>query len=379
MIDIDSAIEQSKNKKNVSDGGSACFDFGDVVLVKYTCPVRYLKNFEHTREKSEEIMEVINKKAHNGVNTPMHLAIKRVVEDDLDVCYVLQQKCPGYNCAKSRKNGVSFDEMCDDMKYVLNIPFEYYQKLISDGFELFEMGYEAKNKNLFYDKESGFWYIDFLENENDYVFDSNDPKKVFHALNYRIPKPIQICSSMEYGSELSKEQKNIKKELEYAIKAKNLLAIKSLLLNFEKYEIFFLLNEEEEYKQYLFNEGVVSRDLTKFEQEDYEVFQELYEIVVKELIDRVVNKKEKFWSIECNSIKNSSNLFNLLDFFKQSKYNIVKREEFEDDYEYDGAVTNLFKSIVLNDLIERIRQMEENETIIDFLNDADEKLSSRKM
>ena len=100
---------------------------------------------------------------------------------------------------------------------------------------------------------------------------------------------------------------------------------------------------------------------------------------MKELIDRVVNKKKKFWSIECNSIKNSSNLFNLLDFFKQSKYNIVKREEFEDDYEYDGAVTNLFKSIVLNDLIERIRQMEENETIIDFLNDADEKLSSRKM
>lgn len=379
MIDIDSAIEQSKNKKNVSNGGSACFDFGDVVLVKYTCPVRYLKNFEHTREKSEEIMDVINKKAQGGVNTPMHLAVKRVVEEDLDVCYVLQQKCPGYNCASRRKCCVSFDEMCNDMKHVLNLPFEHYQKLISDGFELFEMGYEAKNKNLFYDKESGFWYIDFLENENDYVFDSNDPKKVFHALNYRIPKPIQICSSMAYGSELSKEQKNIKKELEYAIKAKNLLAIKSLLLNFEKYEIFFLLNEEKEYKQYLFNKGIVSRELTKFEQEDYEVFQELYEIVVKELIDRVVNKKEKFWSIECNSIKNSSNLFNLLDFFKQSKYNNIKREEFEDDYEYDCEVTSLFKSIVLNDLIERIRQMEENETIIDFLNDADEKLSSKKM
>ena len=36
--------------------------------------------------------------------------------------------------------------------------------------------------------------------------------------------------------------------------------------------------------------------------------------LMKELIDRVVNKKEKFWSIECNSIKNSSNLFLSIHF-----------------------------------------------------------------
>ncbi len=35
MIDIKEAIEQSKNKKNISTGGSECFDFGNVVLVKY--------------------------------------------------------------------------------------------------------------------------------------------------------------------------------------------------------------------------------------------------------------------------------------------------------------------------------------------------------
>lgn len=51
MMDIDSAIEQSKYKENISDGGSACFDFGDVVLIKYGA-----------RENSELVMEQVNKK-----------------------------------------------------------------------------------------------------------------------------------------------------------------------------------------------------------------------------------------------------------------------------------------------------------------------------
>ena len=56
MTDIDIAIKESKNKENISNGGSMCFDFGDVVLVKYSCPTKYLKNGERSREKSEEII-----------------------------------------------------------------------------------------------------------------------------------------------------------------------------------------------------------------------------------------------------------------------------------------------------------------------------------
>ena len=80
MTDIDIAIKESKNKENISNGGSMCFDFGDVVLVKYSCPTKYLKNGERSREKSEEIMEAIKTKADNGVNTPRHLVVKRVIE-----------------------------------------------------------------------------------------------------------------------------------------------------------------------------------------------------------------------------------------------------------------------------------------------------------
>ncbi len=371
MIDINSAIEESKNKKNISDGGSKCFDFGDNVLVKYSCPIKYLKNGEHTREKSEEIMEAINKKANDGVNTPRHLAVKRVIEAEDDVCYVLQQKCPGRNCASMFTYGVPYDEAYKSLKYVLNIPFEHYEKLIEDGFDLFEMGYESKNKNLFYDTNSGFWFIDFLDNEKNYTFDPNDITKVFEALKNRMPKPVRVASSVGFGEKLTEEQSNKINELKYAIEAKTLLAIKSVLPNFEKYEKFFLLEEDEYCKQYLMSKGIVKQDITKIDSEDYEVFNELYEVVINRLIDKVVNRGEKFWSIECNDIRNDSGLFNLQLFFENSKYNSVNISEFDNKYDYEYEVRKLYTRTVLTDLVNRIKQLTPNENINKFLVDAD--------
>ena len=378
MVDIDTAIKESKNKENISDGGSMCFDFGDVVLVKYSCPIKYLTNGERTREKSEEIMEAINQKVDNGTNTPRHLAVKRIIDGEDDICYVLQQKCPGINCNKLSKYGVSFDKMCKSLKFVLNIPFEHYKKLIEDGCNLFEMGYEAKNKNIFYDSHTGFWFIDFLSNDKNYMFDSTDIKKVFEALNYRIPKPIQIASCVGYDEELTNQQNNIRAELKYAIKAKTLLAIKKVLPNFEKYEKFFLFSEDIDYKRYLRQNGIVNEDLTSLNSVDYEVFKELYEIVIEGLIDKIKNKGEKFWSIEVNDIRNDSGLFNLQYFFEQSKYNSIKREEFDNDYEYEYEVKQLYTTILLNDLISRLEQIKPNENITSFLADANEKLKSNK-
>ena len=68
-------------------------------------------------------MASVNRKADEGVNTPRHFGVKRVIEGNLDVCYVLQEKCPGYNCASRFKYNVSFDEMCESLKYILNIHF----------------------------------------------------------------------------------------------------------------------------------------------------------------------------------------------------------------------------------------------------------------
>ena len=91
MITIDDAIKEAKKLPNISNGGSQCYDFGDVVLVKYTLPLKYVKPGYRAREKQEIVMRGINNKANAGVNTPKHIDMKRVVEDENDVCYVLQE------------------------------------------------------------------------------------------------------------------------------------------------------------------------------------------------------------------------------------------------------------------------------------------------
>lgn len=373
MIDIKDAIEQSKCMNNISDGGSQCFDFGDVVLVKYSCPTKYLKNGEHTRGCEEAVMEGINEKANDGVNTPRHLAMERLIEGENEICYVLQEKCKGFNCASRCEYGVSYERICSDLEFVLNIPFEHYKKLISDGCKLFEMGYEAKNKNLFYDEQTGFWFIDFLDNDKEHRFDSNDPVKVFKALKHRIPKPIQIASCMTYGEKLEKQQQEKSDLLKYSIKAKTLLAMKSVLPNFEKYEKFYLFEEQDDYKKYLMEEGIVKKDLFRFEEADYEVFQELYELVVNGIMDKIIHKGEKFWSIECNDIRIDSNLFELQTAWQFHPANDIKSEDFEDGYDYQREVTYSFERKMLDDVIQRVSMLDENDNIRKFLEDANQK------
>ena len=374
MIDIDTAIIQSKGKENISDGGSKCFDFGDVVLVKYSCPKKYLTNGEHTRSKSEEIMEAINIKNKNGVNTPRHLSIKRVIEDEDDICYVLQQKSPGINCAKMYKYGASFEKMCKDLKFVLNIPFEHYKKLIEDSLQLFEMGYEAKNKNLFYDSASGFWFIDFLDNEKEYPFNENDITKVFEALNYRMPKPLQLASQMNYDSKLTPEQQNLKNSLTYAIKAKTLLATRTVLPSFKKYEKFFLSTEKKEYKEYLMREGIVDTNLMELDESDYKTFDELYEVLINNLIDEIVNNGKGFGDILVNEIRNRTIDFKLNEIWKIHKYNIIDRKNFRDEFNFEYEVSKDLNKKVLIDLINRLKQLEQNKNIKNFLTDASEKM-----
>lgn len=379
MIDIKDAIEQSKYKDNVSNGGSKCFDFDDVVLVKYTCPIKYLKPGEHTRGNSEEIMEAINKKREAGVNTPKHIAVLRVIENDEEICYVLQEKSKGFNCSSKCRYDVSFDRMYSDLKFVFSIPFEHYKKLISDCCQLFEMGYEAKNKNLFYDIETGFWFIDFLTNEKEYMFDPNDPVKLFDALKRRMPQPLQIASSIKYGEVLTLEQESKKKMLEHSIKAKTLLAIKELFPNFEKYEKFFLFGENDDYKRYLMEEGIIKKNLLSLEETDYVIYDELYELVLNIVIDKIVNKGAKFWSVECNDIKNDAMLFQLQESWKSHRENPIKPEQFDDKYDYEYESANLFTQKMLLDIVEQLKLLDQNENVIQFLNDYQEKLQLSKI
>lgn len=376
MISIDQAIELAKNKENMSNGGSACFDFGDVVLVKYSDSLRYMKNGEHARSMEEEVMEGINHKADLGVNTPRHIALKRVIEGDYETCYVLQEKCKGTNCTNYSKYGVSFNELVESLKFVLNIPFSHYQKLISDGCLLFEMGYEAKNKNLFYDEDTGFWFIDFLGNDKNNPFDINDITKVFTALRYRIPKPLQIASIMKYDDKVSKEEQSTIDELKFAIKAKTLLAIKSVIPQFERYEKFFLLHESDAFKAYLVKEKITDKDLLKVTEEDYVVFDELYQTVLDGIIDKIVNKGDTFENIELNEIRNDSLLFNLQKFWQYHKDVSIDPSSFDDEYDYERAVSRDYLQKFIRNVITRLSLMPTNDHIQAFLKQAESYMAS---
>ena len=374
MISIDEAILKSKNMENSSHGGSECFDFGDSVLVRYIEEIEYLKDGKRARGEAEDIMEAINKKADKGVNTPRHLAVKREVEGNMDVCYVLQEKCPGLNgrviALRDVKNGISYSEAIETLEKIANYPFEHYKKLVSDSCELFEMGYEGKDKNMFYDSNSGFWFIDFLENNTDYIFDSNDIFKVFELVKERMFKPITLCPFLFYNLRLSSEEEKNFNKLKYSIKAKTFLAIKEVLPIFSRYEKFYLLKEEEGFKHYLMDNNVVSYDLFSVTKEDYDLFNELYLTVLDKLLYRIIDKGEKFWSVECNDIRNDSALFNLETFFSMSDLSGLKPSYFEDEYDYSFECSRVYNKRVLKDLMAKLENLRENQNVSSFLEDA---------
>lgn len=369
MIDIKTAIEQSKNTKDISVAGSQCFDFGKVVLVRYTLSLKYVKDTHHARDCEEIVMEGINQKVEKGVNTPKHIALKRVIEEDKDVCYVLEEKCKGINCATISLYDVSYDKMISDLEFVYNIPFDHYKKLVSDGCELYEMGYECKNKNLFYDKESGFWYIDFLDYDKENSFDYNNPVKIFQLIKYIIPKPKQIASTVKFNKELSPEQQAKRDLLEASIEAKFLLAIKSVIPNFEKYEKFYLYDKSSSLKQYLMEQGFVKKDLFKFEDNDYPIFNELYQIVINTIINNILNNGVTFWDVEVNDIRINSDLFSLISMWENHKDNQINKENYQNEIIYRYDLNSSFTEKMLNDITKKLEELEKNENSQNFLND----------
>ena len=378
MITIEKAIEESKNMENVSNGGSACFDFGEVVLVKYTCPVEYLpKDVFHIRENEEVIMKTIDEKRDAGVQIPRHFAMKRVMEGKLDVCYVLQEKAKGTNCKEmADKDYGSLSKRYESLYKILRIPFDQYRKLVSDGCQLYEMGYEPKDKNLFYDPETGFWFIDFLENDRKNPFDPNDIRKVFFTLSAIVPNPVQIATKIPYDMELKEEEKRKEKLLQHSIQAKMLLAMKAELPILERYEKFFLLGESNIYKTYLMKEKVVQKNLLTIEVEDYEIYDELYQLVLEGFVQKIVEQGVPYWSMECNDIRNDAELFHLQKFWESHVENPLTREEYRSDLQYKMACDDLFTERMLEKIIEKLKGLEPNPNIMKFLEEVEKRRTS---
>ena len=372
MITIDQAIEESKLKQNVSDGGSPCYDFGDVVLVKYSDEIQYLRNGERARDKYEDVIEVANEKNARGINIPKHYDIRRITEGDYDICYVLEQKCPGVSCTSMSKYVDDFSDVCTGIKRTADIPFEHYKKLISDGMEVNEMMYEAKEKNMFYDPNSGFWYIDFLGIDQQRKNETNQLVKEFETLKYTIIEPDRLVPELRYKlqEQMTPKQKEEEIELLNGIRAKTLLAAREVFPGFQKYEKFYLYKQPGYYKDYLMRRGIVNTDLNSLSDEDYETYNELSDIVIDKLVEDVTSGRE-YWDIRENSIRNRSNLFCLRDMWGIHKDNGVNPEDFEDEYYYEMELNNSFDSNMMKNLVTRLKQVEPNENIQNFLKEAE--------
>ena len=121
-------------------------------------------------------------------------------------------------------------------------------------------------------------------------------------------------------------------------------------------------------------EGIVDTNLMFLDETDYKTFDELYELVMNNLIDKVVNKGQNFWNIECNEIRIDSSMFKLPIIWQLHNENTIQRKDFENDYTYENEVESQLKNRILFDLVSRLSQLEQNENIDNFLGDASKSL-----
>lgn len=268
MKTIEEYIEQSKTMNYSVDSfcGSKCYDFGDLVLIEYPC-----------RPCEEEVMREVNIKNSNGINTPKHLAFKFRNDDKNDICWVLQEKVLGvsfreytdynYNKIDNEKKGIS-KEMWHIKKAeeVLNFPDEHYAKLVSDVIQLSNMGIELKHKNVFYDKDKGFYFIDLI-----YVHEF--PKKDTIDYYYQLSSYYNSIVNYLFKYFLSYECKssNEIKALIEKIIVKTFTNLKSAIPEFDKYKRWLLRALDDDLDKYIENGyGIENLDLTEEEKKEYE-------------------------------------------------------------------------------------------------------------
>ena len=181
---------------------------------------------------------------------------------------------------------------------------------------------------------------------------------------------------MRFDTELTDEQQNKYDLLENSIKAKTFLAMKQAIPNLERYEKFFLIKKSEKFRKYLMDNNIVKKDLFNLEECDYQIYDELYNIVVNSIVDKIVKDGEPFWSVEVNDIRNDSELFGLLELWEKHKNNPVNREEYEDKYDYEYETRQMFTQEMLDAIVSKLKTMDQNENVKNFLSEMSSKNDS---
>ena len=346
-MNIDELIDKSKAMPNISNGGSPAFSFGNNVLVRYSGMNKYGK----ARDMEEQVQIAVNNKNMKGVNTPRHIAIKRVIEGDYNYCYVLQEKVPGDCYVKFYSGKNTIEEQLKRQQELLDIPLEHFIKLAKDYSELFHMGLEPQAKNIFYDKEKGFYIIDLLGyDESGINFES--------ISDIMYLKSLMVCLSnitvlYDYRCK-DKEVVKKSRELYNKLQAKIYLAMKEVIP--DKYRRFLLRSFNQDIIASFYEDKIIDEDLTLTEEEIKEI-DILLDAIINDSYEKIKSGEYQLWQIEVNEIRNDLIGNGILDSYMYYPNNKFNREEFESDYEYQHTIqeylTNYcldkFYDLVLND------------------------------
>ena len=126
----------------------------------------------------------------------------------------------------------------------------------------------------------------------------------------------------------------------------------------------------------LMDNNIVKKDLFNLEECDYQIYDELYNIVVNSIVDKIVKDGEPFRSVEVNDIRNDSELFGLLELWEKHKNNPVNREEYEDKYDYEYETRQMFTQEMLDAIVSKLKTMDQNENVKNFLSEMSSKNDS---
>lgn len=380
MNNIDEYIKASEKMKNVSDGGSECFDFGNVVLVKYKIPVKYNAI---ARKNEELIAEAANKKRDMGVNTPYHLAIKRVIDEKDNICYVLQEK------AKGASFNIYYKEPAEQLQVqelLLEAPDTVYEKCVSDLCELFNMGLELKGKNIFYDNSkdgAGFTFIDLLGYDTtplnpDSISDVIRLDKMTSFI-YNIPR-VKI-----YSKTATEEQKEKSTVLYYKMKQKTFRAMEKVVPNFSRFRRWVLRTYSDDVLDFFENNGTIVGNLTLNEDECRE-FDNYIEQIVNICLEKIATGKNVFWEIRANEIRIALDLMGLQAAWKYHSANPINDPStFDDEWDFERAREKYLEDMVnkiFNERLESVSETSLNPNILkarEELDEEKEKYSGRRI
>lgn len=377
MIKIDEYIEQVKQMENVSDGGSPAYSFGDYVLVKYST----LSQYGLARDNEELIAEEANKKNRAGVNTPLHVAIKRVDDGKENVCWVLQEKAKGVSFTNYAYLKNTPQTQLRLQQELLDAPDYHYEKCLQDIAELFNMGLELKPKNIFYDNSrdnGGFTFIDLLN----YDPTPLNPQFISDVLLLdKYAQAIFNCTCIgAYDKKANESEKKKSLEIYYRIRKKIFVAMEKVIPNFSKYRRWVLRSYSSDILQFFNENDVLVGDLSLNENE-YKEFSEYIELIINQCFADISTGKYLFWQVKANEIRILLDNMGLINSWNYHDSNPVQNpEDYEDEWEFNYASKKSLEDLVNKLFDERLCKAAENsnnEFILQAKRDLDERNGKR--